>query len=211
MSRTSTATTSTPTGCRASGLPVWAPRGADLDGLAFTPVDPGQSLNIEGLEVAAVGGRHAAIVPGQEVCANVGYVVAADGETVYHPGDALAVPDVTVTTLLVPMQASWLKTEEAIGFLRAVRPDRAVGIHDGQVNDGHETASTTGCPPRAAPTTTGSHPARHSARTVAGSPASASSGSSSRPRTSTPLSPSTATRSGCRSSSTSPATAASTC
>ena len=40
-----------------------------------------------------------------------------------------------VTTLLVPMQASWLKTEEAIGFVRAVRPDRAVGIHDGQVND----------------------------------------------------------------------------
>ena len=120
---------------RASGLPVWAPRGADLDGLAFTPVDPGQSLRIEGFEVTAVGGRHAAVVPGQEVCANVGYVVAADGETVYHPGDALAVPDVTVTTLLVPMQASWLKTEEAIGFVRAVRPDRAVGIHDGQVND----------------------------------------------------------------------------
>ena len=33
------------------------------------------------------------------------------------------------------MQASWLKTDEAIGFLRAVGPDRAIGIHDGQVND----------------------------------------------------------------------------
>ncbi len=33
------------------------------------------------------------------------------------------------------MQASWLKTEEAVGFLRAVHPDRAIGIHDGQVND----------------------------------------------------------------------------
>ena len=74
-------------------------------------------------------------MPGQDVCANLGYVVTADGESVYHPGDALAVPDVPVTTLLVPMQASWLKTEEAIGFVRAVRPDRAVGIHDGQVND----------------------------------------------------------------------------
>ena len=120
---------------RASGLPVWAPRGADLGDLAFTPVDPGQSLRIEGFEVTAVGGRHAAVVPGQEVCANLGYVVTADDESVYHPGDALAVPDVAVTTLLVPMQASWLKTEEAIGFVRAVRPDRAVGIHDGQVND----------------------------------------------------------------------------
>ena len=120
---------------RASGLPVWAPRGSDLDDLAYTPIDPGQSLRIEGFEVTAVGGRHAAVVPGQEVCANLGYVVTADDESVYHPGDALAVPDGSVTTLLVPMQASWLKTEEAIGFVRAVRPDRAVGIHDGQVND----------------------------------------------------------------------------
>ena len=120
---------------RATGLPVWAPRGADLGDLAFTPIDPGQLLRIEGFEVTAVGGRHAAVVPGQEVCANLGYVVTADDESVYHPGDALAVPDVPVTTLLVPMQASWLKTEEAIAFVRAVRPDRAVGIHDGQVND----------------------------------------------------------------------------
>ena len=176
-----------------------------------TPVDPGQSLSIEGFEVAAVGGRHAAIVPGQEVCANVGYVVAADGETVYHPGDALAVPDVPVTTLLVPMQASWLKTEEAIGFLRAVRPDRAVGIHDGQVNDRARDSINHWLATEGGADYAGSHPARRSVRTVAGSPASASSGSSSRHRTSTLPSPSTATRSVCPSSSTSPATAVSTC
>ena len=161
--------------------------------------------------MAAVGGRHAAIVRGQEVCANVGYVIAADGETVYHPGDALAVPDVTVTTLLVPMQASWLKTEEAIGFLRAVRPDRAVGIHDGQVNDRARDSINHWLSTEGGADYHWLAPGATSARTVAGSPASASSGSSSRPRTSTPLSPSTATRSACRSSSTSPATAASTC
>ena len=120
---------------RASGLPVWAPRNADLDDLQPRPLDAGQGVTIEGFEITPVGDRHAAVVPGQEVCANLGYVVAADGESVYHPGDALAVPDEPVTTLLVPMQASWLKTEEAIAFLRAVRPERAVGIHDGQVND----------------------------------------------------------------------------
>jgi L-ascorbate metabolism protein UlaG (beta-lactamase superfamily) len=91
---------------RASGLPVWAPRGADLDGLDYTPVDSGQSLVVEGFEVTAVGDLHAAIVPGQDLCANLGYVVAAGGDSVYHPGDALAVPDATVGTLLVPMQAA---------------------------------------------------------------------------------------------------------
>jgi L-ascorbate metabolism protein UlaG (beta-lactamase superfamily)/catechol 2,3-dioxygenase-like lactoylglutathione lyase family enzyme len=120
---------------REAGLPVWAPRGADLDGLPFTPVEPGQTLTVAGFDVGAVGGAHAAVVPTQEVCVNLGYVVSAGGESVYHPGDALALPGVPITTLLVPMQGPWLKTDEAIGFLRSVRPDRAIGIHDGQVND----------------------------------------------------------------------------
>src|SRR3954454_3947076 len=46
---------------RAAGLPVWAPRGADLDGLAFTPLDPGGTTSIEGFEVQAVGGLHAPV------------------------------------------------------------------------------------------------------------------------------------------------------
>jgi L-ascorbate metabolism protein UlaG (beta-lactamase superfamily)/catechol 2,3-dioxygenase-like lactoylglutathione lyase family enzyme len=120
---------------RATALPVWAPRGSDLGGVPFTPLDSGQTVEVAGFEVRTFGAGHAPIVPSQEVCANLGYVVTADGESVYHPGDALAVPDVPVATLLVPMQASWLKTDEAIAFLRAVRATRAVGIHDGQVND----------------------------------------------------------------------------
>ena len=186
----------------AAGLPVWAPRGADLDGLPFTPVDTGQALSVAGFDVLPVGAGHAAVVPGQEVCANLGYVVTADGESVYHPGDALAVPDVPVTTLLVPMQASWLKTDEAIGFVRAVRPDRAVGIHDGQVNDrarasiNHWVATEGGADYHwLAPGTTLGEEA-------AGFRGSASSAWSSRPRTSRPRWRSTATRSACPSSST---------
>src|SRR3954467_13103753 len=58
---------------RASALPVWAPRGSDLGGLEYTAVDSGQELEIAGFSVTAYGGRHAAIVPGQAVCANLGY------------------------------------------------------------------------------------------------------------------------------------------
>ena len=81
--------------------------------------------------MSAVGGRHAAVLEGQETCVNLGYVV--DG-SLYHPGDALHLPECPVETLLVPLQASWLKTAEAIAFARAVRPARAIGIHDGQLN-----------------------------------------------------------------------------
>jgi L-ascorbate metabolism protein UlaG (beta-lactamase superfamily)/predicted enzyme related to lactoylglutathione lyase len=118
----------------AAGVPVWAPADAQLDS-PWTALAAGDRLSVAGFDVLAVGGAHAAVVPGQPVCTNLGYVVSAGGETVYHPGDALVVPDVAVTTLLVPMQASWLKTAEAIAFLRGVGAARAVGIHDGQVND----------------------------------------------------------------------------
>ena len=37
--------------------------------------------------------------------------------------------------MLIPLHASWLKTCEAVGFVRAVAPERAIGIHDAQVNE----------------------------------------------------------------------------
>lgn len=115
-----------------AGVPVFAPAAADLSGLDTKAVEAGGSLTVAGFHVQAVGGRHAAVLDGQVTCANLGYIV--DG-SVYHPGDALHVPDVPVETLLVPLQASWLKTAEAVAFVREVGPARSFGIHDGQINE----------------------------------------------------------------------------
>jgi len=114
------------------GVPVHAPAGADLGGLDAQRVAPGEQFTAAGFRVRALGGRHAPVLPGQTGCANVGYLVE---DLLYHPGDALHVPSQPVDTLLVPLQASWLKTAEAIEFVRAVAPQRAIGIHDGQVNE----------------------------------------------------------------------------
>lgn len=118
---------------RIAGLacPVFAPAGAALTRIDAQPVQPGHPFTIAGLEVKAVGGRHAPVVAGQQTCANVGYLI----EGLYHPGDALDLPPCGVDLLLVPMQASWLKTAEGIEFLRAAEYRRAFGIHDGQIND----------------------------------------------------------------------------
>ncbi len=51
-----------------------------------------------------------------------------------HAPDAPHSPDQPIETLFVPTQASWLKTDEAIRFVRAIRPQRALGIHEGQLN-----------------------------------------------------------------------------
>lgn len=114
------------------GVPVHAPAGCGFPGVDVTGVQPGEKFVAAGITVRAVGGLHAVVHDGQLGCANLGYIV---DDVLYHPGDALHVPELPVETLLVPMQASWLKTGEAIDFLRAVKPERAFGIHDGQINE----------------------------------------------------------------------------
>jgi len=114
------------------GLPVYAPAGADIEGVDVIAVSPGEAFTAAGFSVTAVGGRHAPIHDGQPDCPNLGYLVA---EAVYHPGDSLHVPREPVETLLVPAQGSWLKMGEAIDFVKAVNPRRTFPIHDGQVNE----------------------------------------------------------------------------
>jgi L-ascorbate metabolism protein UlaG (beta-lactamase superfamily) len=113
------------------GVPVYAPADATISGLDVTGVESGESFTAAGFTVTAVGARHAPVFEDEPDCANHGYIIEG---RLYHPGDALFVPDQPVETLLVPLQASWLKTAEAISFLRAVRPERAFGIHDAQIN-----------------------------------------------------------------------------
>ncbi|MCW2510330.1 MAG: Zn-dependent hydrolase, partial [Modestobacter sp.] len=54
---------------------------------------------------------------------------------VFHPGDALTVPDVAVRTLLLPLHAPWSRTGELIDYLREVRAERAVAVHDALLSD----------------------------------------------------------------------------
>lgn len=102
---------------------------ADL-GDAVVPVTPGDTFTVAGFDVRVVGGAHAEIYEGLPGCANVGYVV----EGLYHPGDALFVPDAPVDTLLVPTHAPWSKLAEVLDFVRAVKPRRAHSIHDAMLS-----------------------------------------------------------------------------
>lgn len=120
------------------GVPVFVPEDAELgpsdisDRLAITRVSNGQTFTAAGFPITAVGGRHATIYGDKPDCANLGYIVA---DQLYHPGDSLHVPAKPAEVLCVPLQASWLKTDEMIDFVKAVKPAQSFGIHDGQVND----------------------------------------------------------------------------
>jgi L-ascorbate metabolism protein UlaG (beta-lactamase superfamily) len=105
-----------------------------LDGLAgrVHVVGHGDAVTVAGFEVHVHGEKHAVIHPDVPVIQNVGFLV--DGQ-VFHPGDALTVPDEPVATLLLPVHAPWSKVAEVIDYVRAVDADQAYAVHDALLSD----------------------------------------------------------------------------
>jgi L-ascorbate metabolism protein UlaG (beta-lactamase superfamily) len=92
-----------------------------------TAVAPGDRFQAEGFEIAVFGGVHALVHADIPRIANVGYLI---DDAVYHPGDSYEVPSAAVHTLLVPTSGPWTKMAETVDFVRAVRPETMVQIHD---------------------------------------------------------------------------------
>jgi L-ascorbate metabolism protein UlaG (beta-lactamase superfamily) len=98
----------------------------------FTAVAAGDELALGSFAVTVHGSEHAVIHPDIPVIANVGYLI--DG-SVYHPGDAYYVPEVPVPVLLLPTSGPWMKLGEAADYVRAVRPQQIVQIHEMLLSD----------------------------------------------------------------------------
>lgn len=90
----------------------------------------GETFMVAGFDVSVVGEKHHVSHPDIPPVDNVGFLVDGD---VLHPGDAL--PVLAVATLLLPGQAPWMTMSDLIRYLRAVKPRRALAIHDGLLND----------------------------------------------------------------------------
>ncbi len=95
-------------------------------------VGHGDTFTAAGFDVQVHGELHAVIHPDIPRITNVGYLV--DG-AVFHPGDALTVPDHPVDTLLLPVMAPWSKVSEVVDYVREVKPRRAYDIHDALLTD----------------------------------------------------------------------------
>ncbi len=101
-------------------------------------VGHGDTISAAGFEIEVHGELHAVIHPDLPRVTNVGFLVrGTDGPdgTVFHPGDALTVPDRPVDTLLLPVQAPWSKVSEVVDYLSEVRPRQALDVHDGLLTD----------------------------------------------------------------------------
>ena len=117
------------------GLQVWT-NAAVAAGLADAGdrvhvVSHGEVFAAAGFDIAVYGRQHALIHRDIPVIPNTGFAV--DGQ-VFHPGDALTVPEDRMDVLLLPANAPWLKVSEMIDYVREVAPQRAYAIHDGLLN-----------------------------------------------------------------------------
>jgi L-ascorbate metabolism protein UlaG (beta-lactamase superfamily) len=119
------------------GAEIWTLRSvADQLSAAFPgrvhTVGHGDTFSAAGFDVQVHGELHAVIHPDIPRITNVGYLV--DG-SVFHPGDALTVPEQPVETLMLPVMAPWSKISEVIEYVREVKPRRAIDIHDALLTD----------------------------------------------------------------------------
>ncbi|MET7492714.1 MBL fold metallo-hydrolase [Streptomyces sp900116325] len=95
-------------------------------------VGHGDTFTAAGFDVQVHGELHAVIHPDIPRITNIGFLV--DG-SLFHPGDALTVPDHPVDTLMLPVMAPWNKLSEVIDYVREVKPRRAIDIHDALLTD----------------------------------------------------------------------------
>jgi L-ascorbate metabolism protein UlaG (beta-lactamase superfamily) len=118
------------------GLRVWTvgPVAAQLEGVGagrVSVVGHGDAFTAGGFEVQGHGEWHALVHEHWGRVPNTGFLV----EGVFHPGDALTVPDQPVDTLLLPVHAPWSKLAEVVDYTNAVGARRALAVHDGGLSE----------------------------------------------------------------------------
>ncbi|MFB6805668.1 MBL fold metallo-hydrolase [Streptomyces sp. NPDC056387] len=107
-------------------------------------VAAGDTFSVGPITAAVHGHRHALVHADIPCPDNVGYLL--DDGAVYHPGDAYFAPGAPVHTLLLPTSGPWTKLGEAADYVRTVKPERIIQIHELMLSDlgQHSTAHLLG-------------------------------------------------------------------
>lgn len=95
-------------------------------------VKAGDEQTVGPFSLKFYGELHNAVHPEWPQNQNVGVLVNG---TFYYPGDSFTKPDAPVKILAVPSSAPWLKTGEAIDFIKDLQPDLFFRTHDGLWNE----------------------------------------------------------------------------
>lgn len=108
---------------------------AGLQGIDHLSLAEGDSATVAHTTVRAIGGEHAVIHPDLPCVRNNAYLL---DDLLLHPGDAFALPPHPVKVLLLPTGGPWMKVSDSIDYLRAVRPEIAIPIHQAGLAGVHQ-------------------------------------------------------------------------
>ena len=88
-----------------------------------------QKTTIKDVLIEGRGEKHAVLHSSVPRSDNTGYIIAG---RLFHPGDALTIPDQPIEILALPIAGPWLKMSESIDYALAVNPKICFPIHDGR-------------------------------------------------------------------------------
>ncbi len=97
-----------------------------------TIVRAGDSYNVGSFKLNFFGRDHAAIVPGQVPCMNIGVVV---DDVFVNPGDSFDLPGMAAKFLFVPTAAPWLKIVESMEYIERAKPEVVIPVHDALLSE----------------------------------------------------------------------------
>ena len=106
----------------------------EVDGA--TEIHTGDKVTIGGFDIEFFGHDHAPILDNVVPCDNFGVVV--DGVFSYA-GDSFAIPPVHPTVIALPASAPWLKVDESVKYMTAVKPARAFPTHNALLSKSGES------------------------------------------------------------------------
>ena len=95
-------------------------------------VKDGDTHEVGGFKLDFFGKDHAAIIPGQIPCENIGVVV---DDSIVNPGDSFDCPKVNVKVLFAPISAPWLKIVEPMDFVGKTKPWAVIPVHDALLSE----------------------------------------------------------------------------
>ena len=95
-------------------------------------VKAGDVMDVDSFRLEFFGKDHAAIIPGQVPCENVGVLING---SLMMPGDSFDSLGTGPKALCVPSAGPWCKVCESIEYIKAVRPEIVVPVHDAVLSE----------------------------------------------------------------------------
>ena len=97
-----------------------------------TIVHAGDSYTVGEFKLDFFGKDHAAIVPGQVPCMNIGVVV---DDAFVNPGDSFDLPATPAKILMVPTSGPWVKTIESMEYIERAKPELVIPFHNAMLSE----------------------------------------------------------------------------